>query len=79
VNLQQDFQTFLKLFGAEKVKSYPNKVECRGISDMEAATAEANRIINANKLKLAVVTSGALASYKAFEVVSIADREAAAV
>lgn len=77
-DLGNDLQKFIDLFGSDKVKWYRGKAEFRGIQDMEAATGEANRIIKANKLKLAVVTSGALASYKAFEVVSTADQEAAA-
>lgn len=90
MNLKQDFQTqadkmsaeldrFMWIFGDDKCKKYPDKVEYRGVTDIERSTAQAKRVIESSKLQLAVVTSGQLASYKAFEVKFIAEQEAAAV
>jgi hypothetical protein len=73
-----DLQVFRNIFGEDKVKVYPDKLEYRGINNLEATVAQANRIIKINKLKLVVNSSGQLASYKAFEVLAVDDLEAAA-
>lgn len=74
--LIKDLKIFKNIFDEDKVKEYPNKLEYRGINNMEGSVDHAKRIIKKNKLKLQVNASGQLASYKAFEV--IADEEAAA-
>lgn len=73
-----DLEVFKNIFGEDKFKNYPGKLEYRGVNNMEATVEQAKRIISYNKLKLEVITSGHLASYKAFEVVTLADQEAAA-
>jgi hypothetical protein len=72
-----DLKKFQRLFQEDKLKVYPTKLEYRGINNLERTIAQANQIITANRLKLVVNSSGALASYKAFEVILIADQEAA--
>jgi len=71
-----DLQVFKNIFNEDKVKVYPDKLEYRGINNLEATVAQANRIIQNNKLKLEVNNSGQLASYKAFEVLALNGKEA---
>jgi ABC-type Fe3+ transport system substrate-binding protein len=77
--MSTDLDRFMWIYGDDKCKRYADKVEYRGVTDIERSTAQAKRVIENSKLQLAVVTSGALASYKAFEVVCIVDQEGAAV
>jgi hypothetical protein len=58
---------FKLLFDRDKLKEYPNKIEYR-VGDLQGSITEANKIIDQNKLKLVVFSSGHLATYKAFEV-----------
>ncbi len=73
-----DLEVFINIFNEDKMKVMPGRIEYRGMYNLEGAIAQANRIIKANRLRLEVVNNGQLASYKAFEVVALADGEAAA-
>lgn len=71
-------EIFHNIFNEEKYKLYPGKIEYRAISNLEQSIAQAKRIIKHNNLQLRVVSTGQLASFKAFEVHEGAEQEAAA-
>ncbi|MBS7565112.1 hypothetical protein KHS38_11915 [Mucilaginibacter sp. Bleaf8] len=77
MNNQTDLQKFVRLFQEDKYKIFTGKIEYR-VSNLDTGIAEAKRLISVHKLKLAVRSSGQLATYKAFEVHESADQEAAA-
>lgn len=69
---------FIHLFQGDKYKLFSGKIEYR-VSNLDIGIADAKRIISNNKLKLVVKSSGQLATYKAFEVHEITDREGATI
>lgn len=67
----KDLEKFKILFGRDRVKPYPTKLEYR-VSELDANLQAARDLISKHKLNLEAGTTGSLASYGAFEVKELA-------
>lgn len=64
-------QDFIEKFGYPEGKVYSNKVEYRGVSDVDKVSNEARQLIAELNLPFKVVTNGSLAQIRAFIVEAI--------
>lgn len=61
-------EEFIKLFDYPVGKLYANKVEYRGVSNLDKVADQARKVIASTGLELRVVTNGELASTRSFMV-----------
>ncbi len=64
-------EQFEKLFGYPVGKRYADRLEYRGVGDLDKAVKQARELIKANDFTLRVISDGTLASMRAFIVEKI--------